>query len=102
MNAERTPDPNKERNDPMVAEYWNLGEDLQDKLGAAGYEHDEVEPLAVDVHDILQAADVIREALESQPLAEAVNTVLFELRHIRWHCESAEAYLQQAQQSLGQ
>jgi hypothetical protein len=90
-----TSDPNKERNDTMVPEYWNLGEDFQDQAIAAGYESESVEGIAVDIHDILQAADVIRAALESDaPHEEKTRTLLFELNHIRWHCEAATAFLQ--------
>ena len=83
----------------MVAEYWNLGEDLQDAIRASGYEHPEVEGIAVDIHDLLQAADVIREKLESGELLGAkLETLRFELEHIKWHCENALAFLEKAQQ----
>ena len=45
-------DPNKDRNDPMVPEYWLLGEDLQDRIRGAGYDSPTVEGIAVDIHDL--------------------------------------------------
>jgi hypothetical protein len=97
------PDPNKERNDPMVPEYWLLGEDVQDRIRAAGYESPEVEGIAVDLHDLLQAADRIREELgpeilasEPAALKEALARLAEELDHIRWHCDSATRFLEAA------
>jgi hypothetical protein len=82
-------DPNRDRNDPMVPEYWALGEAVQDRVRLAGYDHPEVEGIAVDLHDILQAADFIR---SFQPGAD-LTSLQFELEHIRWHCDRALAYL---------
>jgi hypothetical protein len=82
-------DPNRDRNDPMVPEYWSLGEAIQDQVRLGGYDHPEVEGIAVDLHDILQAADSIRAIQPSSDLAE----LRFELEHIRWHCERAIAFL---------
>ena len=100
MDENRRPDPNKERNDPMVAEYWQLGEDVQDKVRAAGYESPEVEGIAVDIHDLLQAADRIREELaprivSSDPaqIRQALADLKEELDHVRWHCDAATDYL---------
>ncbi len=91
----------------MVPEFWLMGEDLQDKVRHAGYEAEEVEGIAVDIHDVLQAADRIREELAPKLLActpEEMTTLLkelaFEFDHIRWHCDSATAYLEAAQSQL--
>lgn len=95
-------DPNKERNDPMVPEYWSLGEDFQDQVRAAGYEPDAVEGIAVDIHDLLQAADMIRSILESDAaLGEKLAQLSFEVEHVRWHCDAASAYLRAAREAIG-
>ncbi len=102
-------DPNQERNDTLIPEYWQLGEDLQDAIQAAGYSADEVDPLAVDVHDLLQAADVMREAIEARLEAakadpEALRSLIadlrFEFEHVRWHAQSALNYLDAATDAL--
>ena len=97
------PDPNKERNDPMVPEYWELGEDIQATILKAGYEAETVEGIAVDIHDLLQAAEKIQQELGPGILAasgEDLRTKLKELAaefdHIRWHCDAAIAYLDTA------
>ncbi|CAN5392934.1 hypothetical protein BH11ARM1_BH11ARM1_07820 [soil metagenome] len=87
-------DPNKDRDDSMVAEYWTLGEDFQDAVVNSGYEHPQVDGIAVDIHDLLQACDAIRESLASDiPFEEKVAILKFELNHMSWHCEQATAYL---------
>lgn len=107
MNENRPPDPNKERNDPMVPEYWLLGEDVQDKVRLAGFETETVEGIAVDIHDLLQAADKIEQELAPAILAaepEAIRERLLELaqefEHIRWHCEAAQDYLRAAAEKI--
>ena len=100
------PDPNKDRNDPMVPEYWLLGEDLQDKIRAAGYDSPTVEGIAVDLHDLLQAAKRIEEELapsivaaspvDSARLIELMKALKFEFEHIAWHCNSATSYISKA------
>jgi hypothetical protein len=87
----------------MVPEHWQLGEDVQDTIRRAGYESETVEGIAVDLHDLLQAADRIRVELapvilaaQGEELARLVGELKFELEHIRWHCESAERYLSAA------
>jgi hypothetical protein len=100
------PDPNKDRNDPMVPEYWLLGEDLQDKIRAAGYEPPTVEGIAIDLHDLLQSAKRIEEELasgivaaspaDSAKLIELMRALKFEFEHIAWHCGSASEYLANA------
>lgn len=106
----RRPDPNKDRNDPMVPEYWQLGEDLQDTIRRAGFEADVVEGIAVDVHDLLQAAEKIRTMLgprvmlatpeERDDLRKIIRELAFEFDHIRWHCDAAVEYLDAAWQKL--
>lgn len=94
-------DPNEGSTDPMVAEYWVLGEAVQDKLIASGYESETVEGIAVDIHDILQAADRIRETLapailgsETRPdIQTRMAELKDELNHIQWHCMNAQSYL---------
>ena len=104
-------DPNKERNDPMMPEYWQLGEDLQDKIQAAGYESPTVDGIAVDVHDLLQASATIEQELiprvldqmdlrDKQALIEKLETLRFEFDHIAWHCQAASNYLSAAIESL--
>jgi hypothetical protein len=96
-----TEDPNKHRNDPMVPEYWALGEELQERIGQNGYEHSQVDGIAVDIHDILQACDCLKGTLQSNAaLEEKIESLLFELRHIRWHCDAAESYLTSAVQVI--
>lgn len=106
-----TDDPNKDRNDPMVPEYWTLGEDLQDAIRAAGYEAPSVEGLAIDIHDALQAASLIEGQLAPAIVREAGNDrrellkrmleLRDEFRHIAWHCESAERQLGDAIEQIG-
>lgn len=85
----------------MVPEYWNLGEDLQDAIRHAGYEHPEVEGIAVDLHDLLQAADVLRDLANSDAsLAEKLEMLQFELRHMQWHCQRAEQFLSDARKVI--
>ena len=101
-----TVDPNKDRNDPMVPQYWLLGEDLQDKIRAAGYDSPTVDGIAVDLHDLLQSAVRIQEELasaivklpaeDSPKLLELLRELKFEFAHVGWHCESAVAYVSAA------
>ena len=107
MDYPTRPDPNKESNDPMIPEHWQLGEDVQDKIRAAGYEAPEVEGIAVDIHDLLQAADRIRDDLAPQILVASpvdltglLEKLSAELDHVKWHCEAAMAYLKDAQSAL--
>ncbi|HEY0867707.1 MAG TPA: hypothetical protein VGE01_10025 [Fimbriimonas sp.] len=109
---ERRPDPNKERNDPMVPEYWQMGEDLQDAIRRTGFEAEAVEGIAVDVHDLLQAAEKIRTMLgprmlvtneeERDNLRQVLRELAFEFDHIRWHCDAAVDYLDTAARKLEQ
>jgi hypothetical protein len=99
----QTPDPNEGSTDPMIAEHWRLGEDLQDRIRDAGYESESVEGIAVDVHDLLQACDRIRDEIipaaladEGDALAGRLKELQFELSHIRWHTEAAESHLRKA------
>lgn len=102
--SERGPDPNEGSTDPMVQEYWHLGEDVQNRILAAGYESDMVEGIAVDIHDVLQAADRIRDELSAavttaqtpDELVLALQGLGKEFEHIRWHCESADSFLRKA------
>ncbi len=91
----------------MVPEYWELGEDIQDKIRLAGYESTQVEGIAVDIHDLLQAADRIRSELGPAILAadrlglvDALRNLAAEAEHIKWHCESAIPYLHAAADQL--
>ena len=101
-------DPNKDRNDPMVQEYWLLGDDAQDVIRAAGYDAETVEGIAVDIHDVLQAADRIREeftpailnAADPMALQAALVALREEFSHIAWHCEAAVGFLNQAEQAI--
>lgn len=97
-------DPNKDRNDPMVPEFWQLGEDLQDKIRNSGYESPTVEGIAVDVHDLLQSAARIEQVLipeilglydtgDKAKLASLLSELRYEFQHISWHCEAAAKYL---------
>ncbi|AIE85076.1 hypothetical protein [Fimbriimonas ginsengisoli] len=97
------PDPNIDRNDPMVPEYWQLGEDAQDRIVKAGYQSAVVDGIAVDIHDLLQAADRIRDELtpavvsvQAGDLAAALQALSTELEHVRWHCDAAIKYLAEA------
>lgn len=101
--SDRGPDPNEGSTDPMVQEYWLLGDDVQDKIRAAGYESETVEGIAVDIHDLLQAADRIRDELapailtaDIVALAGAIEELKKELAHIRWHAEDGVEFLDKA------
>lgn len=102
------PDPNEGSIDPMIAEYWQLGEAVQDRIISAGYEHENVDGIAVDIHDLLQAADRIKEELAKNVVEaqspEDLNTALEALRkeyaHIAWHCQAAERYLTSVDEAL--
>lgn len=94
----------------MVFEFWELGESVQDAVRHAGVETDSVEGIAVDLHDILQAADRVREEFVPQLLAashddrgairEALAQLRYELDHIAWHCAAADRYLAEAERQL--
>jgi hypothetical protein len=101
--ASSGPDPNEASTDPMVPEHWRLGEDLQDRIRVAGYESETVDGIAVDVHDLLQACDRIRDEIipaalrgNDAELAGNLKRLEFELGHIRWHTEAAETHLRMA------
>ena len=107
---ERGADPNEGRNDPMVPEYWLLGEAVQDAIISAGYEAETVEGVAVDIHDLLQAADHIRAELgprivaagdDKEALIKLLAELKFEFEHIRWHCDDAVAFLNDTEGALG-
>ncbi len=98
--SDRGPDPNEGSTDPMVQEYWLLGEEVQDKIRAAGYESETVEGIAVDIHDLLQAADRIRDDLapmilsaDLTALGAKLDELRLEMNHLRWHAENAEEFL---------
>jgi len=104
-------DPNKDRNDPMMPEYWQLGEDLQDRIRVAGYDSPTVEGIAVDVHDLLQSSASIQEVLipdvlgvfdtqDRTALIEKLKVLKFEFSHVGWHCVAAAQYLTAAIESL--
>ncbi len=103
------PDPNEGSTDPMVPEYWLLGEAAQDRIISEGYQQESVDGIAVDIHDLLQAADNIKEALapaivnasSKEALVEALKKLQEEIRHIAWHCDAAKTYLDEAASKLG-
>lgn len=91
----------------MVPEYWLLGEDVQDKVRLAGYEAETVEGIAVDIHDVLQAAEKIEQELapailtaDPAVIKEKLEALAEEFAHIRWHCDAALEYLQAAQNNI--
>ena len=92
----------------MVEEYWLLGEALQDRILAAGYSQERVDGIAVDIHDILQAADLIKSDLAPAILAAktpedldaAVERLRFELHHLEWHGRSGQNYLESVRSQL--
>jgi len=103
MDEPLGPDPNEGSTDPMVPEHWKLGEDLQNRIREAGYESDTVEGIAVDIHDLLQACDRIREEIvpgalreNGAALVDRLKGLQSELAHIRWHTLTAERHLRQA------
>lgn len=95
-------DPNEGSTDPMVPEHWLLGEAVQDRLLATGYEQEGVDGIAVDIHDLLQAADLIKEELAPAILAansneevrQAAMRLMAEFRHLEWHGRAGRAYLE--------
>lgn len=105
MLPPREPDPNRDGADPMVQEHWALGEAVQDRVRTAGFEPEAVEGIAVDLHDLLQAADRIRDELGPQcvegDLTIALAELQRELEHVGWHVQSALAYLERAQVAIG-
>lgn len=91
----------------MVPEFWQLGEDLQDVVRNAGFSMESVEGIAVDVHDLLQAAEkleseLIPAAIAASPeeLVSRLQQMADEIAHIAWHCQAAQAYLSQAQAAI--
>jgi hypothetical protein len=85
-------DPNKDRNDPMVPEYWTLGEDLMEQMRSSGATIEGLEGVAVDIHDILQIADSIKSILASDAiLEEKLQALRFEADHMKWHAESLKS-----------
>ena len=92
----------------MEADYWELGEAVQDRIIHAGFESESVEGIAVDIHDLLQAADRIREKLgpailaasDAAQLAEAMDALKFEFGHVRWHGAKAEDFLTEVIHSI--
>jgi len=103
-------DPNKVRNDPMVPEYWLAGEDVQDKIRAAGFDAATVDGIAVDIHDLLQSAKRIEEEIvpqlaetsleDQQKLLELLKELRYEFDHIGWHSASATKYLDDAVEAI--
>jgi hypothetical protein len=101
-------DPNEGSIDPMVEEYWLLGESLQDRILAAGYSQEKVDGIAVDVHDILQAADLIKSELAPAVLNattpeefdSAIERLKAELHHLEWHGGSGQRYLESVRSQL--
>ena len=103
-------DPNKVRNDPMVPEYWLAGEDLQDKIRAAGYDSPTVDGIAVDIHDLLQAAKRIEEEIvpmladaglaDREKFLQLLQELRYEFDHIAWHSASGTHYLDAAINSI--
>jgi len=101
-------DPNEGSIDPMVAEYWKLGEDIQDKILALGYSQETVDGIAVDIHDLLQASDDIRavigpailEAESLESTAKQLDLLKQALHHIEWHCASGKRYIEAVQSQL--
>src|SRR5437763_1903558 len=91
-------DPNEGSTDPMVPEHWQLGEALQDKVRAAGYDSETVEGIAVDIHDLLQSADRIRDELvpailahdNVAALAADLKNLQAEIAHLHWHTQAAD------------
>lgn len=110
MNSERGPDPNEGSLDPIEPEYWELGEAVQDAIVAAGYQAESVEGIAVDLHDLLQTTDRIRNDLAPQlaarPDRETMLALMEELKahfhHLAWHCEAAQEFLQKADNAIRQ
>jgi len=89
----------------MHPEYWALGESVQDRIVAAGYDHGSVDGIAVDLHDLLQAADLVRDCLgpkviDGEDLRGALEALRAEIHHLKWHCESADRYLQAAEAAI--
>jgi hypothetical protein len=102
-------DPNEGSTDPMEPDFWLLGEAVQDKILAAGYEAESVEGIAVDIHDLLQAADRIRlhlgpallESQDKDQIRQALEGLKFEFDHVRWHGASARDFLTKALEKIG-
>ena len=98
------PDPNEGSIDPMEPEFWQLGEAVQDKILEAGYESETVAGIAVDIHDLLQSAERVRqiispqilEASDSNSLREALESLKFEFGHVQWHGQNATEFLAKA------
>ena len=91
----------------MIADYWRLGEAVQDAVIDAGYDADTVEGIAVDIHDMLQAADLIRDELakavvesSKEEMVSKLKLLQWEFDHIKWHCEAASTYINAAIEKL--
>lgn len=102
--AMRGPDPNEGRNDPMDFDHWRLGEAVQDRLAELGAPSDGTAGIAVDLHDLLQAADRIRlelapaieQAKDGESARTAIDALSAEFAHIAWHIETARQFLLEA------
>lgn len=102
-------DPNEDSTDPMEPDFWLLGEAVQDKILAAGYEAESVEGIAVDIHDLLQAADRIRlqlgpailESENQEAIKAALQGLKQEFEHVRWHGANASLFLDKALEKIG-
>lgn len=98
------PDPNEGSIDPMIPEYWVMGEAVQDRIISEGYQQESVDGIAVDIHDLLQAADRIKEELapailkaeSKEAVIETLKLLRQEIHHIAWHCNAAQTYLDEA------
>ena len=90
----------------MVPEYWLAGEDLQDKIRAAGFDATTVDGIAVDIHDLLQSAKRIEEEIvpmlgetgsaDREKFLQLLRELRYEFDHIGWHSASATQYLDDA------
>lgn len=86
----------------MVPEYWQLGEAVQDRIIAAGYEQEIVDGIAVDIHDSLQASSLIENELcpailaaeSDEDLISALSKLQAEYLHLEWHARAGQTYLQ--------
>ncbi len=104
-------DPNLERNDTMVPEYWDAGDSLQDAIMHHGFKSETVEGIAVDFHDMCQAVDVIRDelvpaclsgGLTKEEFLTRLGSLRLEILHLEWHANAAVEFIQSAEAALGE
>jgi hypothetical protein len=106
----RQADPGAHRDEPIDIEHYQLGKDLKAALALAEEEVEMMGDIAIDLHDLLRAADKLRDVLAPQLIAaksedrdelrKLIREMAFEFEHVAWHCSAAVECLDQVSQKL--